>query len=626
MGLDNSILAELLKTSAKPVAAKTTGKRRLKRKVAVIDFETDPFKYGRIPVPFCCEFTTADMSVADFVRDYVRTLNDPTVIHIVNDEVIGIQFWGPDCGDKLVKFVLALEEPFLIYAHNGGKFDFHFILKYIDNPALIIKTRIVECQLGIHTLRDSYAILPVPLRDYEKMEFDYSLMEAPVREKNKSLILEYLHSDCVNLLRMVAAFVERFGPRITIGGTAIKELQKLHPFKKSGERHDEVFRKYYYGGRVQCFQSGLIKGPVTLVDRNSMYPAAMKEKKHPINGRFDWSSEMPDNFDMPFFVTFTGRNTNALPSIANDGSLIFTKTDGLFHATSHELEIALEHNLIEIDEIHECLLSTDAVTFDEFVDLFYSQKSECKRAGDKIGELFAKLLLNSAYGRTGINPRNFADWLIHRDFGNEEQLEADGYTQAADYEDIELWSRDAEVKDEQFCDVAIAASITSAARANLLANLQLSVDPMYCDTDSIICRSFGGDTDKYRLGAWDVEKVADRLAIAGKKMYALYSDVELSAFGNTTRGHTSLICSKCKLPLSTPQKQKDHQLKCNVKLSSKGGSLDLRQIVSICQGETVYYENDAPTFSLKKPPAFVHRNFRITAESDLEVEAPEPPE
>ncbi len=559
--------------------------RRLKRKVAVIDFETDPFKYGRIPHPFCCEFYSDDITQV---------------------------FWGPDCADQLAEWLEKQEQAYLIYAHNGGKFDFHFLLKYIENPALIIKTRIVSAKLFHHEIRDSFAILPVPLRDYDKMEFDYSKMEPHCREKNKAEILEYLHSDCLNLFALVHSFVERFGPRLTIGGTAIREIQKLHPFQKSGSRHDKVFRDYYFGGRVQCFQTGIIRGPVKLVDRNSMYPAAMAEKLHPINGRFDYGDTMPDNFDMPFFVKFRGRNNNALPCLDDDGSLTFTRRDGIFYACSHELEVALEHNLVQIDEVLECLVSTQAISFREFVELHYNLKSEAKAEGDKITELFEKLLLNSGYGRTGINPANFADWIIHRDFGNDEELIEQGYTQTADYEVVELWSRPAQIKEEQYCDVAIAASITSASRANLLQNLQLAIEPMYCDTDSIMCREFTGDTDKYRLGAWDEEKITENVAIAGKKLYAMYSDDALTQFKGTKRGNGQYQCAKCKLAFSNPKKHREHQLECKVKLSSKGGSLNLDEIVRICQGETIRYENDAPTFSLKDEPRFISRNFART--------------
>lgn len=534
-----------------------------KRKVGVIDFETDPFKAGRIPKPFCVEF--------------------------LSDEITQ-QFWGDDCAAQLVDFLEKLETPHLIYAHNGGKFDFHFLLEYVDNPALIIKSRIVECKLLQHTLRDSFAILPVPLKAYGKMDIDYDKMERHCREKHKDEILAYLHSDCVYLLELVSAFIARFGPRLTIGGTAMKELRARHSFRKMDERHDKVFRPFYFGGRVETFETGILKGPWKLVDRNSMYPAAMKEKLHPVNGLYDIRSALPDTFDMPFFARITAKNSGALPMVIMDGSeksLNFNVPHGEFYACSHELEIALKYGLIEIENVHECFISRDAISFGDFVDEFYERKRLAKERGDVITELFEKLILNSAYGRTGINPHNFMDWRIHRDFGNEQTLRDEGYAPESDYESIELWAKKADIKDDQFCDVAIAASITSAARANLLETLQSAERPIYCDTDSIVCAKFNGVCDPYILGAWDLELERDYMAIAGKKLYALYND-----------------------PADSPKSKANPK---GAKVSSKGGNLSPQDIIQVAGGGEVYQAREAPTFSLKRKPTFVGRTFKKTA-------------
>lgn len=532
---------------------------RSKKPIAVIDFETDPFLYGRTPEPFAVEFYSDTQTVV---------------------------FWGEDCHKQLVKFLQELSTPHLIYAHNGGKFDFHFLHEWIEdkdakgNPALlIIKSRIVKCMLAGHELRDSFAALPVPLRDFGgKLDIDYAHMEKEVREEHKAEILEYLHMDCVVLYNAVTAFTERFGRQLTIGGTAIKQIKKLHPFRNQNSVHDGTFRPFYHGGRVQCFGGGRLPGPWKLFDVNSMYPYAMKAFNHPINGVFDCRNTLPDSFDVPYFVRFRGSNRNAIPTRSEDGELVFNQEAGEFWVCSHELKIALEHDLVTIDKILDCWVSQDYCNFAEFVDIFSNEKIEAKRRGDVLTYVFSKLLMNSGYGRMGINPANFEDWLIHRvGYDDEARLEEGKYERQADYGDLELWARQAPIKEEDFCDVAIAASITSAARALLLEGLQYADTPIYCDTDSIICRDFHGDKDPYRLGAWDLEKTADYCAIGGKKLYALYNaDDEV------------------------------------IKLSTKGGTLSLAEVLSICDGDTVSFKNDAPTFSLKRKTSFVKRRFRRT--------------
>lgn len=539
---------------------KKAKKNKNKRVIAVLDYETDGFMYGRIPQPFCVEFLAENGTEA--------------------------VFWGDDCSEQLVNYLEKQEQKYLIYAHNGGKFDFHFLHKYIDNPILIINTRIVECKLWHHTLRDSFAILPVSLKSYKpthgprKQEIDYALMEREVREKHKPEILDYLHYDCLTLLDLVMRFIDEFGPQMTIGGTAMRELRKVHRFIKQGMKHDEAFRPFYQGGRVEVFESGILEGPWKLYDVNSMYPSVMRNSLHPVNGSFEWTNRLPDNFDRPFFAVIEAENNGALPSLTDEGNLTFNKSSGLFKVCSHELEVALQYNLVKIDKVHEVYISSDNIVFEEFVDKFFALRLQAKADEDAALDLFYKLILNSAYGRTGINPHNFSDWVIHRDYGEDHDLDSEGYRLSSDHEYIELWERAAEVKESQFCDVAIASSITSASRAKLLQGIQSSIRPIYCDTDSIICQGFTGDMDEKRLGAWKLEKEAKFAAIAGKKMFALYDDSETL-----------------------------------IKLSSKGGSLSLKEIIEMCKGAVIYKERDAPTFSIKNKPVFIRREFKMTIDN-----------
>lgn len=525
-------------------------------KISVIDFETDPFLYQRTPRPFACEF--------------------------LSDEFCEV-FWGDDCHEQLAKFLETLSEPFFIYAHNGGKFDFHFLHRWLENPIKVINSRIVSAKMGIHTFRDSYAILPVPLRAYEKDEIDYTKMERDRREIYKEEILRYLHTDCVSLLDLVSAFVERFGDKLTIGSTAMGEIKKRHPFIRATEPYDSVFRKFYYGGRVQCFKQGILKGPWKCVDVNSSYPKSMRDYWHPVNARFETQSHMPDNFDVPFFMHFEGTNKGALPVKCEDGSLSFEQPEGEFLACSHEIKVALEHRLIDIKKVHEVHVPCETMRFDDYVDTFYAQKRDCKLAGDRIGELFAKLLLNSGYGKFGQNPDHFKDWIISRDPGEEITLEENGYELLAEFPDFDLWARPSDVGERALFDVAVAASITSASRSILLEGLRNCRVPAYCDTDSIICRDFSGDIDDSRLGAWKLEKTSEYLAVAGKKLYAMY----------------------------------DHETAEPLKLASKGGMLKLADILAICRGKKVTYQQAAPTFSVRTEKVrFMERIFEMTVDVD----------
>lgn len=534
-------------------------------KIAVIDFETDPFKYGREPRPFAGQFLSDDKC-----------------------EV----FWGPNCHLDLMKWLETLPDKYIIYAHNGGKFDFHFLHQAIDNPLKIINSRIVSAKLFHHTLRDSFAILPIPLRAFAKDDIDYRKLEWDVREKHKKEILAYLDSDCRYLLQLVSAFIDRFGVRLTIGQTAMKEIEARHPFNRINPDEDARYRAFYFGGRVECFKSGILTdGPYYAYDVNSSYPDTMRNKRHPLNNQYDVSNRMPDNFDRPFFLRFIGSNRGALPSYTHTGDLTFNKPHGEFYACSHEIEVGLKYGLIEIEKVIECHVAMEWVVFDAFIDEFYEQKKQAVISGDKPAEIFAKLIQNSGYGKFASNPSHFKDYKVNREVSNEMELLRDGYQQELELAEFDIWSRPAKVKDSAYYDVGVAASITSGARATLLEGLQSAIDPLYCDTDSIICRGFNGRVSPTELGAWKLEATTDNVAIGGKKLYAMYNE-----------------------PTTKMGIVKGREKRINpVKLASKGGTLTLENLIEVCKGGHYVFENPAPTFSLTRPTRFIQRKFEMTA-------------
>lgn len=346
------------------------------KRIAVIDFETDPFLHGRVPLPFAAGFF---------------------------DGEIYKEFWGDKCAAYLIDFILSLDGEYIIYAHNGGKFDFFYLLPYLKNPLKLINGRIVKAGLGEgKELRDSYAIIPIPLKGYQKEEIDYSTFERDKRDANKADILFYLAKDCEYLFDLVSAFNDRFGPRLTIGGTAINALKELHPFIHANKTHDEKFRPFYFGGRVQAFKTGELRGAFKIFDVNSMYPSVMKNFKHPTGRGYVEALKpriLPDgnlkNFgDRPYFAHITATNRGALPMRLKEG-LDFSVPRGEFFTTSHEIKVALKHGLIDIEKIHVCHVPQNMITFGEFVDKYGAEKVAAKLSGDKIAEIFSKLILNS---------------------------------------------------------------------------------------------------------------------------------------------------------------------------------------------------------------------------------------
>ena len=92
-------------------------------------------------------------------------------------------FYHFETTDAFVEFVRDKE--FIIYAHNGGRFDYHYLKNYMDDydEIMVIAGRIARFKIGIAEFRDSWNILPIPLAVYKKQAQDYSIHELTERRK-----------------------------------------------------------------------------------------------------------------------------------------------------------------------------------------------------------------------------------------------------------------------------------------------------------------------------------------------------------------------------------------------------------------------------------------------------------
>lgn len=537
--------------------------------IAALDFETDPFLYNRNPLPFCWDFY---------------------------DGKIHTTYWNKFdeslCVPKLVEFIENLREPHLIYAHNGGKFDFLMFRKYLaekgDRNMLVINGRIVAIKIGKHELRDSYAAIPVPEGKFKKdakKKIDYRLFEANVRLQHYDEIIEYLKQDTETLRSYMVEYQYEFGNVKTMASAAIKELKKFYTYAKCNESTDDFFRSYYYGGRVQCFKAGVFQAPVKVYDVNSMYPFAMASYLHPI-GNSCWVS--PHITKDTFFLDVDGRNEDAFPLREKTG-LTFASERGRYRVTIHEYNTALETGRFRPSRIHACYNCAEKCSFGEFVNHFYAARKAARTNNDDARVLFYKLVMNSAYGKFAQNPRMFENYQFLR---YSDALPEDICTckdipcscggwrlkQANDEEEIMLIARRAEIKHSSFHNILTAASITGAARAILLNGIHNARNVYYCDTDSLICQQLlNVELDDEKLGAWKLEACGDKVAIAGKKLYAIW----------------------------------DHHKE--VKKATKGSKISYAEIERVALGESVTWKNDAPSFKLAGQPEFITRLIRKTA-------------
>ncbi len=555
-------------------------KRKRKRKqenIAILDMETDPFDQNN-----------PDQKIYPFLGVLYREDAEPIVIWEEDHELFV---------RKIISAIEALPGEYTIYAHNGGKFDFMFLIHHLRGTVSFKGRGIMCASIGAHELRDSFHIIPEKLANWKKDEFDYSKLSRGNRRRHKAEIIRYCINDCAYLLDIVKSFIVQYGLKLSIGQAAISELKKHYNVKRIGQKRDEEIRTYFFGGRVECLAGrGRFDGHYKLYDVNSMYPAVMANCQHPIGDEYAPRKGTPNAYTA--FVNVTCRNFGAFVKRGDDGETTAEIERGNFLVSIHEWKTANKYNLIEDAEINFCIDNNEFSTFDKFVHPLYANrlqtKARLKQLTDegrehsaefdnvKKDDIFYKLLLNNCYGKFAQNPRRFKETIItpwgeRPEDDNPENPWSD--LPKFETETHALWERPS--LPWRFFNVGTGASITGAARAVLMEAIENATDPIYCDTDSLICRDLRNvDIDKTRLGAWDIEDEFSSVIIAGKKLYA---------------------CRNFYKPEKT-------------KVRSKGVTgLDWDKMQRIIDDEIIQEMNRAPTLTKTGDQHYIKRSVRATA-------------
>lgn len=647
---------------------------------ATLDLETDPFLFNRRPRPFAAGFHSRIQGSVTEIRE------------------------GPACCIDIVN--LALSFPGYVYLHNGGKFDLHFLLPSIlarynasEVQPLCIGSRMVQIKTPICIFRDSYALIPKPLKtfgnkkdidiwkleenlyyndklclyskeiDFEERRFNaekegrnytrehdarenYNIFLSDLKKQNKNLchcpsprrfyrneIISYLKQDCVGLYDGLTEFFERYGMELTLASIAFKVLKKQFNYEQvnTKENYDDKFRPYYYAGRVQFYKLGKCETPggYKIADINSAFSHAMLQP-HWYSSEYRATDKISPEHKNQSFYDITCDSNGALPSRGRDKSVDFPKVKKhRFFATGWELFTGIDLGLISNVEYHVIYVPDEVLDFAPYVDYFYKLKSDAdleikhlkqnkdtlpkdeydsRLAKANADRDFAKLFLNSLYGKFALNPREFRDVKICR---NRDECPDDviistkllkqidehkrntghdpkGYYTRKDvdgvlrwhkkvwehsYEDpesgINFWQRPSHGPEAQkplrFYNVCTAASVTGCVRAYLARSMAKCGDVIYCDTDSIIAADISALEIGSGLGQWKLEKDNQTVWLGGKKLYAC-------------RG----VDKKWKK-------------------ASKGVRLSAGDIVDVCEGIEKSYSFDAPNFSVFSKSHFTTR-------------------
>ncbi len=529
------------------------------------------------------------------------------------------EYWEFDTIEKLVAFFIWLEKDrggCTFYAHNGGKFDYHFFRDEInsDENLLIINGRLAKFKVGEHEFRDSLNIFPnTKLKDFGiKSDIDYGKMEVSVRHLHIKEISAYLRQDCVGLWEVIARYRKDYGKQLTQASASMKRWEKMSGRSAPRQTRSQylALKPFYYGGRVQCFESGVKKTDFEVYDINSAYPFAMRNK-HPISTTPIRVKQLPKT------DTEIGPTLMRIACVSKRGALPYRQEAELFFPedestvreyaiTGWEYLAARDNDAIINVDFREIYQFPEVIDFKDYIDHFFGLREECRKKGDIAGRTFGKYFMNALYGKFGANCENYSEFVI-ASIDSQDEWQAKGYYPYKPWGDRILMNRkptEDELDDIQgkwrYYNIATAASVTGFVRAYLYRAICKSEGAIYCDTDSIKARSFGNGLHVgSALGEWKHEFSGDYFAIAGKKLYADH------------------IKNR---PWTYNPKEEDEKNK-NWKIASKGANIagleSAPQIIeNIANGEHYEYNPEVPTFSFwRDKPVFVPRDLRATAKN-----------
>ena len=384
------------------------------------------------------------------------------------------------------------------------------------------------------TIYDSLKILNFSVEQIAK-DFNLPIQKLTIDYKEKREIghvlteqeINYIRNDVEIMARALAIMFQEDLTKMTIGSDALSNYKKINKnfnkyFPTLPFEIDKDIRRSYKGGftYLNDIYKGAETGAGIVFDKNSMYPAKMMYEKMPFGDPIFFDGKYEEDMLYPLYVQTLScifeLKDGMLPTIQIKNNLSFIpneyvkSSDGdivTLTLTNIDLEMFLEHyNVYELEYHSGWKFRAIKGLFTEYIDYWTDKKIQAKKDNNGAMYRISKLMLNSLYGKYGLNP------IVRSKFP---YLDDDGVVKYGMYE--------SEIRDSIY--LPIATFITSYARRDIIESSQKIRDYsmkkygkdlyVYSDTDSIHCLLDEEkdidelkqilEIDDYKLGAWKLE-------------------------------------------------------------------------------------------------------------------------
>jgi DNA polymerase type B, organellar and viral len=374
-----------------------------------------------------------------------------------------------------------------------------------------------------------------PIFGLKKLETDH---QTPDFEELRT----YCRQD-VKIVEVAMEWLQQFVAENDLGGMAMtlpSLAMKAFRHRFMGENAPQIHnyepailleRASYHGGRTEAWFLGKIPERVYKLDVNAMYPAVMRDCQHPIRlvrlypqGDLTLLKSLYQRY---FVIADLTIHIDEPTAPVKRDKLLFPV--GTFSTVLCSPEISLLHPS-QIVGVRAIACYERAFLFKSYVSFFYEERLKAKAAGERAKDELLKKYQNTLYGKFG---QKSTEWVRVGDAPpdvtkTEDVYFPDGTCLKMRTFGGSTWINDGAVMESFDSFPAIAASVTSSARALLWRYIQTAgqSNVYYMDTDSLFVSKAGYDrlvaagcVDSKALGLLKLEEESEDVEIAGAKQY-----------------------------------------------------------------------------------------------------------
>lgn len=389
---------------------------------------------------------------------------------------------------------------------------------------------------------------------------------APHRSAPDAVWFDRCEYDVTILERAVCGWIDRWSAmdcgtwKPTASGLGYSSWRKLLSGEKvipdQSEKQVAFARGAYYGGQTEVFFSGSVwpqndetdktftavagtetdvpRGPVYYLDVHSFYPSIMAGEKFPCKFlRYTYQPTLAETvarsqFELPIALVQIRSESETYP-VRHKGRLIFATGDFCTWLAGPELIPAIMRN--HVARVIEVAWYQPADLFSRFVAKWLAARRECRDRGDKAGEMFCKLIMNSLSGKFAQKKVVWADRpelapLVR--FGQWDHFDVDARKMIRFRSIAGCVQEHTGLGEGRDSFPSISAFITSYGRERM-RNLRALCPPrsvIYQDTDSLMCLPSAfmalvkaGEVHHGEAGKLGIKEKWDWIELHGFKFY-----------------------------------------------------------------------------------------------------------